>query len=121
MSETRHTDEHKGKDVVPGCNAGAYGEGQLREPRRWRRTVQRRIDRAVAVRGRRADGEGPSGGARTGQGTQGTARVGGGGEGPSEGSCVDEGGRYGDGVVLKQFSRGTGRGAQSRISRGEEE
>ena len=100
MSETRHTDEHKGKDMVPSCNDGAYGEGQLREPRRWRRTVRRRADRAAAVRGRRADREGLSGGAQTGQGMQGTTRMGDGGEGPSEGSCADEGG-YRDGVVLQ--------------------
>ena len=57
MSETRHTDEHKGKDAIPGCGDGAYEEGQLREPRRWRRTIRRRADRAAAVRGRRADGK----------------------------------------------------------------
>lgn len=100
MSETRHTDQHKGKDVVPGYGDSVYGEGQLREPRRWRRTIWRHIDRAMAVRGRRANGEGPYGGARTGQGMQGSARMGDRGEGQSKGSCADEGG-YRDGVVLQ--------------------
>ena len=49
--------------------------------------------------------------------------MGDGGEGPSEGSYADEGG-YGDGVVLQHVGNNSparaGRGAQSRISRGEE-